>query len=298
LAEIAVALQQALARRRRAGSIGRATPRIIAEGDGWSIADVICTSGPADPTFEEQHARVSIALVLAGSFQYRAALGREVMTPGSAMLGNAAQCYECSHDHAAGDRCIAFWFEPAYFEQLAADAGVKTALFTTPRLPAVRELSPLVAEAAAQLLRPDDAEWEELSIRTAMKSLQLAGDARRCSPRPGTNAEGRITKALRLIEARAAGVLTLRDLADEADMSPFHFLRTFEGVTGVTPHQYLRRTRLRHAAVRLAATPHRVIDVALDSGFGDVSNFNRAFRAEFRGTPKTYRRSVAADERE
>jgi transcriptional regulator GlxA family with amidase domain len=131
-----------------------------------------------------------------------------------------------------------------------------------------------------------------------MKSLQLAGDTRRCSSRPGTNAEGRITKALRLIEAHAAGVLTLRDLADEADMSPFHFLRTFEGVTGVTPHQYLRRTRLRHAALRLAATPHRVIDVALDSGFGDVSNFNRAFRAEFRVTPKTYRRSVTADERE
>ncbi|MGE5813314.1 MAG: helix-turn-helix domain-containing protein, partial [Acidobacteriota bacterium] len=34
----------------------------------------------------------------------------------------------------------------------------------------------------------------------------------------------------------------------------------------------------------------KIVDVALDSGFGDVSNFNRAFRAEFGVSPRTYRR--------
>jgi AraC family transcriptional regulator len=47
------------------------------------------------------------------------------MTPGSIMLGNAGQCYECGHDHAAGDRCVSFSYEPEYFEQLAADAGAR-----------------------------------------------------------------------------------------------------------------------------------------------------------------------------
>jgi AraC family transcriptional regulator len=69
----------------------------------------------------------------------------------------------------------------------------------------------------------------------------------------------------------------------------YHFLRTFERLTGVTPHQYLVRARLREAAIRLSAGPDRILDIALDCGFGDVSNFNRAFRAEFGVNPRAYR---------
>jgi AraC family transcriptional regulator len=64
---------------------------------------------------------------------------------------------------------------------------------------------------------------------------------------------------------------------------------TFEGLTGTTPHQYLLRTRLRRAAIRLRSERAKILDVALDSGFGDVSNFNRALRAEFGASPRAYR---------
>jgi len=47
--------------------------------------------------------------------------------------------------------------------------------------------------------------------------------------------------------------------------------------------------RLREAAVRLVAEPGTVLDIALDCGFGDVSNFNRAFRTEFGMSPRAYR---------
>ena len=58
----------------------------------------------------------------------------------------------------------------------------------------------------------------------------------------------------------------------------------------MTPHQYVLRVRLRRAATALATEPGKVLDVALDSGFGDLSNFNRAFRAEFGVSPRAYRR--------
>jgi AraC-like DNA-binding protein len=48
---------------------------------------------------------------------------------------------------------------------------------------------------------------------------------------------------------------------------------------------------LREAAIRLSAESGKVLDIALDSGFGDVSNFNRAFRSEFGTSPGVYRRS-------
>jgi AraC-like DNA-binding protein len=79
-------------------------------------------------------------------------------------------------------------------------------------------------------------------------------------------------------------------MAGAAGLSPYHFLRTFQRLTGVTPHQYIVRARLRDAAIRLSARGRKILDIALDSGFGDVSNFNRAFRTEFGLSPREYRK--------
>ena len=79
-------------------------------------------------------------------------------------------------------------------------------------------------------------------------------------------------------------------MAREAGLSPYHFLRTFERLTGVTPHQYVLRARACVKRPRGWLTePGKVLDVALDCGFGDVSNFNRAFRAEFGVSPRMFR---------
>ena len=293
MAKIAVALEQALARRRAHGEAGRATPRIIAhgaKGDGWTVADVVCTSGPQDRAFEEHHAHYSIAMVLAGTFQYRTGLGAGLMTPGALMLGNPGLAYECGHEHAEGDRCVVFWFEPEYFERLA---GIN---FRVPRLPPLRSLAPLVASAAAGVTGSGGVAWDELAVRVAMGTAQLA--ARQSSDQTALplNAEARVTRVVRAIEARPDANLSLASLARDSGLSPYHFLRTFERLTGVTPHQFVLRARLREAAMRLVTEPRKVrkvIDVALDSGFGDVSNFNRAFRAEFGVTPLEYRRASA-----
>jgi len=80
-------------------------------------------------------------------------------------------------------------------------------------------------------------------------------------------------------------------------MSAFHFLRTSRQVTGLTPHQYVLRMRLREAATRLATGRERILDIALASGFEDLSNFNHAFRAEFGVSPRIYRKVPTALQR-
>ena len=60
-------------------------------------------------------------------------------------------------------------------------------------------------------------------------------------------------------------------------------------LTGMTPHQYLISARMRRAALELASSRRPVIAIALDSGFGDLSTFNKPFRAAFGLTPTQYR---------
>ena len=63
----------------------------------------------------------------------------------------------------------------------------------------------------------------------------------------------------------------------------------FERLVGVTPHRYILRARLREAAMRLEAESTGILDIALDCGFSDLSNFSRAFRVEFGVSPRAYR---------
>ncbi|HZD93859.1 MAG TPA: AraC family transcriptional regulator [Candidatus Sulfotelmatobacter sp.] len=294
MAKIAVALEQALAHRTLTGAAGRTSGRLLAQGEGWKAEDVICTHGPHDRSFEEQHKNYTIALVAAGSFQYRGDHGRELMTAGSILLGRAGEGFECRHDHGSGDRCVAFSYTPEYFERLAADAGGKGS-FAVLRLPPMRAFSPLMARACAGLFNTTDVPWEEIGLELASQTVQMARNGGvDCHPTNSLpSSEARVTRVLRRIERHISDSLdvSIANLAREAGLSPYHFLRTFEAVTGVTPHQYIMRVRLREAAVRLAAEPERVLDIAYDCCFRDVSNFNRAFRMEFGVSPKAYRRS-------
>jgi AraC-like DNA-binding protein len=72
-------------------------------------------------------------------------------------------------------------------------------------------------------------------------------------------------------------------------MSPYHFLHTFRRVTGITPHQYVLRTRLHRAAVRLRQSEDQVAAIAFDAGFNDLATFNRRFRRLMSVTPGVYR---------
>lgn len=297
MAKIAVELEQAVVKRAVAGAPGEAVGRVLALGNGWSVADVLCTSGPQDRPFEEQHSQVSIAVVVAGSFQYRSSGGRAVMTPGSVLLGGAGNYFECGHEHASGDRCLAFRYSPEYCEALAADAGARKIKprFRTPRLPPVRPLSPLIARAFAQLSVPPSTAWEELSIELAVRAVQLSEGLPSLASGAPPGAEARVTSIVRMIERHPDAALSVSDLAREARLSPYHFLRTFERIAGVTPHQYVLRTRLREAAIRLAGGQQGILDISLDSGFGDLSNFNRAFRAEFGVSPRAYRAKLGIE---
>jgi AraC-like DNA-binding protein len=100
----------------------------------------------------------------------------------------------------------------------------------------------------------------------------------------------RAVEAALWIDAHSHQELALEAIAAEAGLSPYHFLRLFANVLGVTPHQYLVRSRLRHAARLLSQEERAITDVAFDVGFGDLSNFVRTFRRAAGVSPGEFRR--------
>ena len=264
--------------------------RLLASGSGWSVSDVACTAGPHDRPFEERHQRACIAAVTQGTFQYRSRRGSTVLAPGAVLLGDEGSCFECGHEHATGDRCLAFHFTPAYLEAIVtAVPGARRTTFAVPALPPLSSLVSLLAAAEAARDDRDDGAFEELALRLAgVVAAALAGRPH-IAHRPSRRDERRVTHALRQIEAQSPEQLTLAGLARVAAMSPYHFLRTFRAVIGMTPYQFLLRTRLHRAAVHLRRSNAPISTVAFDAGFNDLSTFNRRFRRLTGASPRAYR---------
>jgi AraC family transcriptional regulator len=100
----------------------------------------------------------------------------------------------------------------------------------------------------------------------------------------------RVIDVARWIEASSHEDIDLETTARAAGMSSFHLLRTFARVLGLTPHQYLIRARLRHAARLLTDEGSTITQIAGAVGFADLSNFIRTFGRAAGMSPQEFRR--------
>jgi AraC-like DNA-binding protein len=86
--------------------------------------------------------------------------------------------------------------------------------------------------------------------------------------------------------------LTIREVAREAAISPFHFIRRFEAVFGETPHQFRIQARLARAKHLLALSDYSVTDVCMEVGFESLGSFSDLFARRVGVAPSVYRRQV------
>ncbi|WP_416398767.1 helix-turn-helix domain-containing protein [Allohahella sp. A8] len=92
------------------------------------------------------------------------------------------------------------------------------------------------------------------------------------------------------IEAQLSEPLTLEAMAGWVSLSPYHFARLFRASFGCAPYQYVLEQRLARARELLRQPENKITVVALLCGFGDHSQFTRAFRKRYGVTPSDYRR--------
>lgn len=256
--------------------------------DTLTVVDYRCDAGPDVAPFTECHGGFDLAYVRRGSFGYRAGSVTRELVAGSLLVGRPGDEYVCTHDHVVGDECLAFQLSPALVESLGGrlDRWRGGAVPPTPELMVFGELAQAVANGASDL------GIDEAGVALAARFLALVGDEARRDVVPGVRDRRRAVDAALSIEARSTQSLDLAQLAGEAGLSAFHFLRLFAAVLGVSPHQYLVRSRLRHAARLLAEGERPITDVAYDVGFGDLSNFVRTFGRAAGVSPREFRRAA------
>ena len=90
------------------------------------------------------------------------------------------------------------------------------------------------------------------------------------------------------IEKHLRENISFADVAKVSLFSPWYARRLFLEYTGVTPSEYIRKLRLKQSALKLRDEAVNILDVALDSGFGSVDGYQRAFRKEFGCNPSAY----------
>jgi AraC family transcriptional regulator len=255
-----------------------------------SVIDYRCTAGPGDSEFVETFSDYSISYVRWGTFGC-CSRGRSFeLVAGSILIGYPGEEYLCTHHHHdGGDECLSFQYKPEIVDQIAPKACWRMG-----SLPPVAELMVIGEWAQAVAQGRSDLGLDELGF---LFGARFAGLGARAPISVSMNARDRrrAVEVALWIEDHAGEEIALEDAAALAGLSSYHFLRVFAAITGVTPHQYLVRCRLRNAARMLVEHERSITQIALEVGFNDVSNFVRTFRRAAGMSPREFRRAARAN---
>lgn len=107
---------------------------------------------------------------------------------------------------------------------------------------------------------------------------------------PGPEHAG-VRRAIAVMRERLDEPLTVAEIAAEAHLSAYHFIRVFRGATGETPHRFLTRLRIERARRLLSGSDLTVAQIAVRCGFASPGALSAAFLGEVGVRPSVYRRN-------
>lgn len=232
------------------------------------------------------------------------------------LILNERQPYDIAIDarrNAEPAETFIVWFPSGWAEDVAhAQASADEALIADPRAtaaptvnfferytphdelvsPGVRVLRAAHRRAAIENF------WLEEKLRELLARMLHAQQAQRCVSRrlnvvrAATRDElwRRLNRARDLIHARSNESLTLEAIAQACGLSPFHLLRSFRALFGVTPHAWLSTCRIEHAKFLLRRTTETVTEICAQTGFESLGSFSTWFRRATGVGPREWRR--------
>lgn len=180
--------------------------------------------------------------------------------------------------------------------QMMATAAAELSLPSVPALAGLQTNDPLVQNIAAMLrdifVNRRDLPRLVAASAASLLAVRLVSWATKASAnRREQLSPSALKRVYSFVEDHLAEEFRLEDMARSAGCSRFHFARAFRSRTGMTPWQFVTRSRLGRAETLLRTRRElSVAEICHAVGFQDQSHFTRAFKSAFLVTPGTFRR--------
>lgn len=233
------------------------------------------------------HEQYGVGLIARGA--QKSASGRGVVEAGAGdiITVNPGEVHDGKPIGDGGRSWRMLYLDPAIVGELANDiTGGRTAPAFEFSAPTMRDarMAGLFRKLFQAMTGQDGLEADETMLLFLGGLLRHRTGLERAVP-------AGIAAARAMIDDDPASLLTLTELAREAGLSRYQFLRSFARATGLTPHAYLMQRRI-HRARQLIGRGMRLAEAAADSGFADQSHMTRLFVRSFGMAPGIYAKAI------
>ena len=265
-----------------------------AKWDGISVQHCRLRSGESTVRGNARH---QIVVLLEGSFTatMESSNGRRRSGwrgDGHTPIIPAGQGYSAHWEEELED--LSIYLDPALLARAAAEASVSDRVEL---IEACNASDPVIRRIGMALKAEAEAEGPASRLYAESLANVLAVHLLRYYTRDGDKLRtafgglsGRkLNQATEFIQENIGRDLGITEIANAVDLSPFHFARSFKQATGVSPHQYLIKSRIERAKALLAQSELPIVEVGFRAGFKNQSHFTTLFRKLTSMTPKAYR---------
>ena len=246
---------------------------------------------------EHRHINFEVALILDGYGQYHTSSGVHPMAPGDVFIfsGNEPHCI--TRILEGGLTILNLHFNWQLFSRCCSVARDAPNMFFahskdfSNRITGSARLEQLVKEICRELTEQQPCYEGAVDGLLNMIFLELIRSHGYYDPKEGSRrAIDRILEGVRFIDENFTQDITLEQIAEKCGITPNYFTKLFRECFQVKLWDYITAKRIDRAKGLLSGTQElNVLDIALQCGFNNTANFNRAF-LKFTGiTPSAYR---------
>lgn len=264
-----------------------------------------------DETMQEvalhHHDFYEVYFFLSGNVSYNIESRSYRLSPGDVLLISPHELHQpiFSPEKQNYER-IVLWMNAGFMQQFSIPGQDMTQCFNTQKPEHTNLIRPdgvnreLISYLVQQLLREQDSEEFGADINCLSILAQLMVLVNRIALRAGQGPENRentdstVYRILTYINEHYNEDLNLDFLANKFFISKYHLSREFGRVVGTSVHRYILQKRLIMARQMIAAGKP-TSEVYQHCGFGDYSNFYRAFKKEYQISPREYLEELKRD---